>query len=170
MPAEAGHHPNLPYFDQATGSLHLNGSTMYDSAEQVIGTTATSGLSQLGICRVLYDFAVDGGLVSAIVPASAVALPAKAIVLSAYAHVLTLFTGGGGATIALSIEGANDIRTAATITTGGFDSTGMKALIPVGTAATAVVCTVARKLTLSVAVAALTAGKAVFYLTYVVSQ
>lgn len=170
MPVEAGHHPNLPYFDQATGSLHLNGSTLYDSNENFIGTSGTNGLGQVGYCRVTYDFAVDGGAIAAIVPANAVALPAKAVITNAWAHVLTAFTSGGSAQFAVSIEAANDLRTAATITTGGFDSTGFKALIPVGTAATFVQTTVAtRKLTLTVSVATLTAGKAVFIMQYLVT-
>lgn len=170
MPAEAGHHPNIPYFDQATGSLHLNGSTLFDSAEQAIGTTAVNGLSQKGTCRVVYDFAVDGGAIAVITPATAVFLPATAIVTNAWAYVLTGFTGGGSCAFALNIEGAGDLRVAAVIATGGFNTTGLKALIPVGTAATYIVTTVARKLTLTPSVAAITAGKAVFFMEYVVAQ
>lgn len=176
MAAEAGHAANRVYHGQ-DGALHLNGATLFDPSENPVDLTTinavalgSNGLGLVGYCRVTYDFAVDGGAIAAIVPAVAVVLPAKAVITNAWAHVLTAFTSGGSAQFAVSIEGANDLRTAAIIATGGFDTTGFKALIPVGTAATFVQTTVAtRKLTMTVSVATLTAGKAVFILQYLVT-
>jgi hypothetical protein len=127
-----------------------------------------------GIKRVFrydYDFTKDGGAISTITLRSAEKVPANFIALSAVADVAAAVTGGGGATIALQLEAANDIRNAATIATGGFDTTGRKALIPVGTAATSVKTTVVRDLKLVVAVAALTAGRfSVFVEGYVARE
>jgi hypothetical protein len=163
-------------------ALHGQGAVAADFAKlHAVTTTAaqmneataalgTDGLARQGTCRVTYDFAVDGGAVSAIVPSAAPSLPAKATVTRAWAQVLTGFTGGAGATIALSIEGANDLLAAGTIANKGFDSTGYKELIPDGTAAKFVQTSVGtRKLTLTVAVNALTAGKAIVILDYVVT-
>ena len=118
-----------------------------------------------------YDFAKDGGAVGSILLRCTEKLPANFVIATAIADVAVLVAGGGGATIAFQAEAANDVRVAATITTGGFDSIGRKALIPVGTAATTVKTTVPRTLTLVVAVAALTAGRfSVFVEGYVARE
>lgn len=167
MPAEAGHHPNLPYFDQATGSLHLNGTSLIDSTETTIVAQGSNGLGIKNYCRVVYDFAVDGGVIGLITPATAVALPNKAVVTNGWFHVTTLFVGAT-ATIALGLVTTTDLLGATAIAT--FGSTGFHAMIPVGTAATFVASTLAtQKMTMTVATAALTAGKAVFVLEYIVT-
>jgi hypothetical protein len=118
-----------------------------------------------------YDFAKDGGAIGTIQLRGTEKLPSTFVIVTAIADVAVLVAGGGGATIAVQAEAANDIRAAATIATGGFDSTGRKALIPVGTAATTVKTTVPRNPVLVVAVAALTAGRfSVFIEGYVARE
>lgn len=133
---------------------------------QVMGANQGSdGLTLKGVLRVDYDFAVHGGAVGAI--PLGVTLPNKAIIARAFGDIITAFTSTGGlGTIALGANTANDLLAAVDADTlsGRFD------LIPTGTVATMVKATAAREITLTVATAAITAGKAVFFLEYVISD
>lgn len=133
---------------------------------QVMGANQGSdGLTLKGVLRVDYDFALHGGAVGAI--PLGVTLPDNAIIIKGFGDIITAFTSTGGTgTIALGANAANDLLAAVDADTlaGIFD------LIPVGTVATAVKATAAREITLTVATAAITAGKAVFFLEYVISD
>jgi hypothetical protein len=104
-----------------------------------------------------YDFAIDGGGTGTIVlrAISAGALPAGSIVLAGCVEVLTAVASATG-TVALTVESAADILAA----TGAAGLTlGLKSIIPAGTGATAVKTTVERAPSMTIATAALTAGK-----------
>ena len=103
----------------------------------------------------LYDFATHGGAVGDI--SLGIVVPAGFVIFDGYYDVLTAVTGGAGATIALKANSAGDLLAAELLATAG--TTGLHAIVPVGTAATAVKATAARTLTLTVAVNALTAGR-----------
>lgn len=125
----------------------------------------TDGLTVKGILRVTYDFAVNGGAVGAI--PLAVTLPDKAVISRGYGDIITAFTSTGGTgTIALGANTGNDLLAAVDADTlsGQFD------LIPAGAIANFVKATAARVITLTVATNAITAGKAIFFLEYVISQ
>ncbi|MFI7072057.1 hypothetical protein [Micromonospora sediminicola] len=116
-----------------------------------------------------YDFARDGGAVSTIQlrggPGDAVGneVPAGAVILGGYVEVDTAVTSGGAATVAVNSEGAADIL-AATAPAGL--TVGRKSIIPAFTGATTIKTTAARRLNITIATAALTAGKfrvVVFY-------
>lgn len=119
--------------------------------------------------RVEYDFAVQGGAIGTI--SLGVALPAKAIILDGLVDVITQFTtaGADAGTIALGAESNVDLKAAIAVSDGTnpYDP-GMKAIIPIGTAATAVKTTVARQLKLTIAGQAVTAGKLVLFVHYIV--
>jgi hypothetical protein len=126
-------------------------------------TTVTPGILEPqfgGYVKATYDFAEHGGVVGAI-PLD-LTLPAGAIIYNGFANVVTDPTSGGSATVAISIQGANDLLTATAIAsvTGALD------LVPDGTAAETIVLTTDKTLTVTVAVAALTAGKIDVYLQY----
>ena len=58
-------------------------------------------------CKFVYDFAVDGGAVSAITPADAdIIIPADAIITDMITYVSTAMTSSGSATIAIGVGGA----------------------------------------------------------------
>ena len=58
-------------------------------------------------CKFVYDFAVDGGAVSAITPADAdIIIPADAIITDMITYVSTALTSDGSATIAIGVGGA----------------------------------------------------------------
>ena len=119
-----------------------------------------------------YDFAVDGGAVSTITLRSAGGsslggiIPNGSIITGGFVEVDTAVTSGGAATVAVSIEGAGDLVAAAAVSGAPWPTTGRKSIIPAGTGATSVKTSAQRSLTITVATAALTAGKfrvVVFY-------
>lgn len=116
------------------------------------------GTTRLKTASAEYDFAVDAGAVGTITLRSAPGdlqgnlIPAGSVIEMGYIDVET--APGGTGTVALTAEAAGDIRAAATIA-----ATGRISVVPAGTGATAVKTTVARSITMTIAVAVLTAGK-----------
>ena len=101
-----------------------------------------------------------------------VKLPAHAIVVGGFFDVNTLFTStGGNGTIAISVEAANDIQTAASIAGAPYSTIGRKAIVPKANTpeSTSVKTTVERAITMTVAVNALLTGKLTGFLYYVES-
>lgn len=113
-----------------------------------------------GNAKIEYDFSEHGGVVGD--NALPFVLPAGAIVYAGMIDVITAPTSGGSATVALKLEGAGDILAATAI--GSL--TGLVDVVPDGTAGNAVKTTVERQLQLTVATAALTAGKMIIHLDY----
>lgn len=108
-----------------------------------------------------------------------VTLPDNAIVLGGGLEILTTFTSTAGgtdkATIALHIQGANDLITATAIESGTFwDAVAWKVIAPDALAAAGVATPIklsaAREVTATVGVCALTGGKFVGWLFYVVGD
>ncbi|WP_321376940.1 hypothetical protein [Trichococcus shcherbakoviae] len=101
-----------------------------------------------------YDFSVHGGAVGDI--DLGVTVPANTIILDGILDVVKAVTVGTNGTIALKVEAAGDVLAAVaagTLTKGRHD------IVPVGTAATSIKTTVARKITATIATAAVTAGR-----------
>jgi hypothetical protein len=137
---------------------------------QAMNAAQAVGLNVSRVCIGLFDPSANTGERTIAAHTIAVALPAKAIITQFYYQVLTTFTSAtDAATIALSVEGANDLVSAIAISDGSnpWDAAGTVAGIPVGTAATMVKTTVARQITATVAIEALTAGKMYIYADYV---
>lgn len=114
-----------------------------------------------------YDFAVDGGAISTITLRSAGGssvgneLPSGAVVLGGYIEVDTIVTSASGntGTISVGVEGAADLQAAAITSGAPWSSTGRKSVVPAFTGATSVKTTATRNIAITVATAALTAGK-----------
>lgn len=110
-----------------------------------------------------YDFAVDGGAISAITlrPTSGGdnTIPAGSVILGGYLEIDTLFTTGTAATMAISVEAANDIVSATVVSGAPYSTTGRKSIVPVFTGATSVKTTVARAIVATIATGTVTAGK-----------
>ncbi len=123
-------------------------------------------LSQIKCVRGQYDFAVDGGAISAI-NLHGEDIPADAVILFGYMHVKTAPVGSG-ASIAVHVEAANDIISVAAISGAPWSTTGLKSIVPVATGATMKKTTVARKIQATITAAALTAGKFDVALFYVI--
>lgn len=110
-----------------------------------------------------YDFAVDGGAISAITLRGSGALgsliPNGSFVEGGFIEVDTLVTSGGAATIAISVEGANDIVSATTVAGAPWSTTGRKVVIPAFTGSTVVKTTAYRPIVATIAAFVVTAGK-----------
>jgi len=118
-----------------------------------------------------YDFAVDGGAISAI--GLGVTLPDNSIIIGGFIEVLTTCTTAStdSGTMAIHAQGANDIVTATAVSAGGniWDA-GLHDAIPDATGSTAVKCTAAREVTATIAGQVFTAGKFNVWLNYVVGE
>lgn len=154
----------------------INGTQVDATAAELnklaAANAGATGLGLLRVAKAQYDFATHGGAISAI--NLNVQLPAKAVVCGGFVEVLTtLASATDAATVALSVEGANDIVSAIAISDGGnpWDA-GKHAIVPKANTpeSTSVKTTVARNITATVAVEALTAGKFNVWLYYVVSN
>lgn len=123
--------------------------------------------------RASYSFAVQGGTIAAMtlldVSTNAAAiLPKGAIVKSCTIDVITQLTSGGSATISTGTgQAANDLKSALAVASW---SPGLIACTPVGTVGTSIKLTADRTMTVTPAVAALTAGKFYVIVEYVLSD
>lgn len=151
-----------------------------------------SGLATRYIAKAIFDTAALDSLGAANTTVAAhglgVFLPIYAVVENAWVDVKTTFTSANdSATIALSIQSAGDLTAAIAISTAGdvWDA-GLHGCLPgsyaertvagdtaildaASKAASMIKLTAEREITATVAVQALTAGKAVIFVEYVVS-
>lgn len=133
-----------------------------------------SGNFQLKIAEFAFDAAgLDSDGVSNKTVAAhgaKVSLPAHSIIVGGFVDVNTLFTSTNStATIAISVEGADDIIAAAAVSGAPYSSIGIKAIVPKANTpeSTSVKTTEEREITCTVAVEALLTGKLTGYLYYV---
>jgi hypothetical protein len=118
--------------------------------------------------RAVYDFAVDGGAVSTITLRGD-KIPQGAVIVDSLITVQTVLTSGGGATVGISSEGASDIQSAAAISGAPWSTAGSKhGSLDADSAP--ITTTAERSLAAVVATAALTAGKFIVLVTYVIPQ
>jgi len=120
----------------------------------------TGGFPNGGLkwARGRYDFDVDGGAVGDIDLTGDTVIPANAVIITGFIEVDTALDSGGSATVALKTNASADLLAATAFGSAPWSTTGRKSLIPVGTGATSVKTSAARKLQATVATAALTAG------------
>lgn len=132
-----------------------------------MASAAITNQDALKCVAVQYDFAIHGGAVSDIGLRARV--PNGAIVVNAFAEVLVAPTSADStATIAIKVNAANDIFTAAAVSGAPWSTTGMKLAIPdLATVADYKKATADREITMSIAVQALTAGKFNVFVFYV---
>jgi hypothetical protein len=131
---------------------------------------AVDGLHAVKVAHATFDPSANSGHRTIGAHTLGVTIPAKGIVKRAYYQVVTTCADGASdnATLAISVEGANDIVTAIAISdvTNVWDA-GFHDAKPDGTAAHFVQASVARLVTVTVAVHELTAGKVIVFLEYV---
>jgi hypothetical protein len=128
------------------------------------------GLGNLRVARFEFDAGIAANRTIA-AHGTGVTLPANAIVVGGFFDVNTLFTSQSTntGTIAISVESANDIQTAAAVSGAPYSTVGRKGIVPKANTpeTTSVKTSVAREITCTVAVAALLTGKLTGYLYYV---
>lgn len=133
------------------------------------------GLGFLRVARFTFDPSANAGQRTQAAHGLGVTLPDNALVLGGGVEILTTFQSAGAdaGTIALSIQGANDLITATAISSGTFwDAVTYKVIVPDALAAagvaTPIKLTAAREVTATVGSQNLTAGKLVGWLIYVI--
>jgi hypothetical protein len=120
--------------------------------------------SGLRVAAFEYDFSKHGGAVGAI-SVYGHGIPAGAFIYGGLIHVVTALTSGGAATIACGFLATDDIIAATAVSSWSLNA--KLAIVPVMTAASALRMTSADNiLTVTVATAALTAGKFVLSAVY----
>lgn len=140
-------------------------------------TLSTDGTGYLQVARFTFDPTGVAAHRTTGAHALGPVIPDNALILGGGVEILTTFTSTAGgtdkATIALSILSANDLITATAIETDTFwDAVKYKAIVPdamvVAGVATPIKLTAAKQVTATVGVCALTGGKLVGWLFYVV--
>ena len=121
------------------------------------------GIFTRQLAKAVYDFASDTGTVAA--HKLGVTLPANSVVTAVHTHVLTAPTSGGSATIEI-LAGSTSLVAATAIA----DVTGAATQTLAGTSVTSIAVSSASELTLTVAVAALTAGKVVIVVDFYTTE
>lgn len=117
------------------------------------------------VVKAQYDFATLGGAVGDI--SLGVTIPDNAVITDVVIDVLTNPTSGGSATIAVKAQSAADLIGATAVAS----FTGILQGVPTaGTIASAIKLTANRTVTVTVAVAALTAGKFNVFVKYLLSD
>jgi hypothetical protein len=135
----------------------------------IIETSIAEGTGLRGGLNVAvgkYSFAVDGGAAGTIGLMGATGIPSGSTILGGFLQVDTAVTGVG-ASVAIQVEAANDIVSAAAISGAPWSTTGRKVIVPVFTVATEVVTTAARDISAVISAADLTAGVFRVVLIYV---
>lgn len=131
------------------------------------------GLGNLRVARFTFDTAGTDSAAAANSAIGAhgtgVTLPINAIVVGGFFEVNTAFTTSASGTLAIHVQGANDIQTATIVSSAPFSSTGRKAITPKANTpeSTSIKLSAAREITCTVATGALTAGKLTGYLYFV---
>ncbi len=106
----------------------------------------------------LYDFAKHGGAVGTITVGPKL-IPPQTIITQGILRVVTAVTSAGAATVAMHLLTSEDILTAAAGAKANLTLDALLDIVPVGTAATSLLCTAHTQLSVVVGTAALTAGK-----------
>lgn len=129
------------------------------------------GTRDIKVYRGEYSFAIDGGAIGAIAlrasQGSQGPIPSGSVILEAFLDVTTLFTTGTAATMALSVEGANDLVSATVVSGAPYSTTGLKATLPVFTAASMIKTTAERSPTATIATGTVTAGVLALVIFYI---
>lgn len=133
---------------------------------------STDGLGSLRVARATFDPSGDATMRTVAAHTFGVTIPTKAIVCGGYMHCITAMTSTNStATIAVSIQGANDLSTAAAVSGAPWSTTGLKAITPKANTpeSTGIILTAARLVTVTVAVEALLLGKGIIFVYYLQS-
>lgn len=141
----------------------MNGRTFYESDTMGLRLADETAAAWSPIICVPFTYDVSGGDDGAVGAhaISGATIPAGCVILDGVIDVITTFTSAAdSATIAISVEAANDIVSAVAISDGAnpWDA-GLKDVVPSGSAANSKKTTAARTVTVTVGVQALTAGK-----------
>lgn len=127
------------------------------------------GISPLRVAHAIYNFAVDGGLVSTITPVLTAAIPAYALIWGGIANPTTAVTSAGSLTMAVGTSaGSSTTALLAATAKASLSIDALIALVP--TLAAPIKMTAAGNVTVTIAAAAATAGIVEIFVFYTVAQ
>jgi hypothetical protein len=144
-----------------------------DNFEALAPVGEMDGLGNLRVARFTFDVAGtdSAGANNSAIGAHGVGviLPTNAIIVGGFFDVNTAFTTSASGTLAIHVQGANDIQTATIVSSAPFSTIGRKAIVPKANTpeSTSIKTTADREITCTVATGALTAGKLTGYLYFV---
>jgi len=164
-------HTAALYLGAAAGTL-VTATAAEINAKVAAAGHAADGLGVLGVARFTYDPTADNAMRTQAAHGTGVTLPNHAVVVGGFYDVNTAFTSTNStATVAIMVNGANDIVTATAVSNAIYGTVGRKAIVPKASTpeSTSVKCTAAREITLTVGTEALLGGKLTGFLFYVVS-
>lgn len=146
----------------------INGREEYAITETSVGSVAPRGRKQSEVYE--YDFAKQGGGIGDIYLRGE-ELPEGAKVTNSYLHIIRALTGAS-AQVAVTVEAAGDIQTAAAVSGSPWSTVGLKDTVnpEPGTESGYIDCTVRRAPKATVSVAGLTDGKFYLVLEYDVTE
>lgn len=128
------------------------------------------GLGALRVARFEFDAGIAANRTIA-AHGTGVKIPANGIVVGGFVDVNTAFTSDAtnAGTIAIKVEGANDIISAAAVSGAPYSTVGRKAITPKANTpeSTSVKASTEKEITCTVAIEALLTGKLTGYLYYV---
>ena len=171
---------NLDTLAIADGGLKLGagaGTAVTATAAEINAKCAAAGMTadgllRLGVARFTFNPTATAGERTVAADGTGVTLPQYAVVIGGFFEVNTVFTSAAGtATVAIMVQGANDIQTATAVSGAPYSTTGLKAITPKSNTpeTTGIKCTAAREITVTVGTQDLTGGKLTGFLHYVVS-
>lgn len=153
-------------YNKGQGSFGSTRGNMMSMLRQIVegqgpmNPSDQSGAGAAGIIKATYDFAVDGGGIGTIQLAASLVIPTGAIIYGGLIDGITLPTSGGAATIAVGLgSGAQAAALKAATAIATYAAAALVPIIPVWTAASAFVVAADTKVSVTIATAALTAGK-----------
>jgi hypothetical protein len=164
-------HTAALYLGAAAGTL-ITATAAEINASVAAAGLAADGLLRMGVARFTFDPSATAGMRTSGAHGLGVTLPQYAVVIGGFFEVNTVFTSAAGtATVAIMVQGANDIQTATAVSGAPYSTTGLNAITPKSNTpeTTGIKLTAAREITATVAVQDLTAGKLTGFLHYVVS-
>lgn len=147
--------------------LYPLGGTTPNSPTALLSNTSIGNTAER-IAHATYSFAVDGGAVGVITPLNNFKLPANAVVTNAGLECTTAMTSGSSATISVGLSGTGGGAAVLLAATAVASMTGrlQSAVVPQTASGWKKITTASGQLTLTVAVAALTAGVCEVYVNY----
>lgn len=125
--------------------------------EGIISPSLNTGLGVLRVARAKYSYAVDGGAISTITPASNATIPDNAIIVGATINSTSAATSGGAATISIGTSAGSSATSLLGVTAVASFSADAK-INSAATFAAPVKMTAAGSITLTIADFVLTAG------------
>lgn len=130
--------------------------------------SSAAGTNVLQVAHAIYSFAVDGGAIATITPASTALIPANAIIVGATINSTTAVTSAGAATVSVGTT-AGSSTTSILAATGKASFTTDAILNGVPVFATPVKLSAAGSLDITVGTATLTAGVIEIFAYYTVA-